>query len=419
MKDMWSTRTILLTILASSFAVRLLLILWFKTYASPVPWEFEVITNNLLAGRGYYFDGYYSHAPPLYVFLCAAIYSLTNHSYLVVLIIQSAFSVLLSATVFAITKMLFDDLAGLLASFLIAFHPGFVYYDVFNLIPLSIDAFLISATALLLLKFHYSPTLKKSLLIGVVIGIGTLSRGIIGILFPFVLIYLVIIKTVRFRDRLIFAASMLMAGLVVLMPWMVRNYIVHNQFVFVTSTNTENFWRGNNPYATGASVDENNTSILRLTPIEFRQRVDSMTELQKQRFFRDEALRFIRERPADAMKLYLRKIYYFWWFSPSSGIPYHHNYVITYRIFYAVVLVFCLAGVVLAMRTSRSRTRESCLILLGVALAICLGQSMFYVEGRHRWLIEPILLIFVSVGMVELGKLLRNWIGSKVKRAIA
>lgn len=412
------TRTILLIILASSFSVRLLLILWFKTYASPVPWEFEFITNNLLSGRGYYFDGFYSHAPPVYVFLCAAIYSLTNHSYLAVLIVQSAFSVLLSATIFAITKMLFDDLTGLLASVLVAFHPGFLYYDVFNLIPLSIDAFLISATAFLLLKFHYSPTLKKSLLLGVLIGIGTLSRGIIGILFPFMLTYLIFIKTVRFRDRLIFAACMLTAGLAVLTPWMVRNYFVHKQFVFVTSTNSENFWRGNNPYATGASVNENNTSIIRLTPIEFRQQVDSMTELQKQRFFREEALRFIRERPADAIKLYLRKIYYFWWFSPSSGIAYYHNYVIIYRIFYAIALVFYLAGIVLAMRTSGPRTRESCLILLSVVLAICLGQSMFYVEGRHRWLIEPILLIFFSFGTLELAKLGRNWIGAKMKRAI-
>src|SRR6185295_19006198 len=182
MKPMPSTRTVLLIILASAFAVRILLIMWLGTNAQPVPWAFEVIANNLLTGRGYYFNGYYSHAPPLYVFLCAAIYSLTNHNYLAVLIVQSAFSVLLSATIFAIAKMLFDDTIALLAAALVAFHPGFVYYDVFNLIPLSIDAFLISATALSLLKFHYSPTLRKSLLIGALIGIGMLSRGIIGIL---------------------------------------------------------------------------------------------------------------------------------------------------------------------------------------------------------------------------------------------
>ncbi|HKP38143.1 MAG TPA: glycosyltransferase family 39 protein [Pyrinomonadaceae bacterium] len=234
-----------------------------------MPWEFEVITNNLLAGQGYYFNGYYSHAPPLYVFLCAAIYSLTNHSYFAVLLVQSAFSVLLSATIFAIAKMLFNDPIALIAATLVAFHPGFVYYDVFNLIPLSIDAFLISAIALSLLRFHYSPTLRKSLLIGALIGLGTLSRGIIGILLPLVLAYLVVIRTTRLRDRMIFAACMLIAGLLVVTPWMIRNYVVHKQFVMVTSTNTENFWRGNSPYATGASADEYNTKILRRTPIEF------------------------------------------------------------------------------------------------------------------------------------------------------
>ncbi|HKP38142.1 MAG TPA: hypothetical protein VJT71_14890 [Pyrinomonadaceae bacterium] len=144
-----------------------------------------------------------------------------------------------------------------------------------------------------------------------------------------------------------------------------------------------------------------------------------MTEMEQQAFFRDEALRFIRERPADALKLYLLKIYYFWWFSPSSGIPYYHTYVIVYRIFYVVALVFSLAGIVQAMRSPRPRTRESSLILLSVVLAICLGQSAFYVEGRHRWLIEPITLIFFSFATFELWKLFRSRISLKASRLIA
>jgi 4-amino-4-deoxy-L-arabinose transferase-like glycosyltransferase len=409
-----NTRTIFLVILASSFVVRMLLILWFHTYEHPVRWEYETIAENLLAGRGYSFEyratTYLSFNTPLFGWLCAAVYYLTNHSFFPILVIQSLFTMLLATVIFAIAKTIFDEKVGLLAAAATAFHPGFVYYDVFNLLPLSIDSFLIALITFLWLNFRSRVTFKRISLIGALIGIAVLSRGITGMLLPLIATYfLLFARPLRLVHRLKIVTCLLAACFIVRMPWLIRNYRIHSRFVFIASSSAENFWRGNNPYATGTSTNNRAVQIFRLTPPEFQNQVFARNEMQQQDFFRSEALRFIRDRPADAARLYVKKVYYFWWFSPQSGIFYSPKYLLIYKTGYAITLGFSILGVALAMRSRRPGVRNSCLILLSVMISICLGQSVFYVEGRHRWLIEPILLIFFSFAVVHLWTKARQW----------
>ena len=398
------------------------LILTFKTYAHPVLWEYETIADNLLAGRGYSFQflntTYMSFNTPLYGFLCAAVYIATNHSHFPILAIQSLFTVALALVIFGIAKTVFTARVGLLAAALVSFHPGFVYYDVFNLLPLSIDSFLIAAIAFVLLRGRDKPKLWRMALIGALIGIAVLSRGITGVLLPLVVIYTLVFSKLRIARRLLFATGILCAAIVVLAPWLIRNYSIHKRVVFISSTSGHNLWRGNNALATGTSLDSHNTKIFDLWPEDFRKKVYAMTELQQKEFFEAEAFRFMRDSPWRAFGLYVRKVYYFWWFSPQSGILYPQRYLTVYKPLYAFLLVFSLVGFLSAMRSSKSEARESALILMGVMITICLGQSLFYVEGRHRWLIEPLLMVFFSYGVFAAWKLIRTrfWTKAQLKQ---
>ena len=400
----------LIVVLATAFILRVALIFTFRTNAHPVGWEYETIANNLLNGQGYSFEflhtTYRSFNTPLFGFLCAGIYTLTNHSYFIILLIQSFFTMALAMVIFQIAKLIFSEVVGLLAATLVAFHPGFVYYDVFNLLPLSIDSFLIAAIALLLLKQKEKATLISMSLLGALIGIATLSRGITGVLLPFVLIYLLLfVRNRNVKERLAMAICVGGATLLILAPWLIRNYTIHKQFVFV-STSAENLWRGNNMQATGTSYDEHKIEILNLWPSDFKEKVYSLTEMQQKKFFEDEALHFMRANPLVAAKLYVKKVYYFWWFSPQSGIIYPKKYLTAYKYFYTILAGFFIAGLCFALSSSKRKVWESSLILISVPLTICLGQSVFYVEGRHRWLIEPIMMIFFSYGVMRCWKLL-------------
>jgi 4-amino-4-deoxy-L-arabinose transferase-like glycosyltransferase len=402
----------LIIILAAAFALRIVLILRFQTYAHGTAWEYETIANNLLGGRGYSFHflhtTYWSFNTPLFGYLCAGVYALTNHSHFAVLLIQCLFTMALAIVIFQIAKLAFSESVGLLAATLVAFHPGFIYYDVFNLLPLSIDSFLIAAITLLLLKHKDNPTFTSMSLVGALIGIATLSRGITGVLLPLIVIYLLLFaRNLNLKNRLAMAACVGCATFIILAPWLIRNFTIHKQFVFV-ATSSENLWRGNNMHATGTSYDEHKTTILNLWPPDFKEKLYSLTEMQQKRFFEDEALQFIGANPLAAAKLYAKKVYYFWWFSPQSGIIYPKNYLAAYKYYYTILLSFFIVGIGFAIVSSKREALESRLILLSVPLTICLAQSVFYVEGRHRWLIEPILIIFSSWGVMRCWKLLKE-----------
>lgn len=402
----------LIIILAAAFLVRIALIIAFKTYAHPVKWEFEEIINNILAGKGFLYGNFLgapcrSLTTPLYTYLCAGIYLLTSHSYLAVLLLQALFSLALAAVIFNIAKALFDEDVAFIAAMLVAFHPGYVYYDVFNLVPLSIDSFFITVVTYLFLRFKDRPTASRALLIGGIIGLGALSRGMIGSLLPFLALFLFLfVKSAGFRAKLKLAAFMALAAFIVISPWIIRNYIVQKEFVFIVSTTGENFWRGNNELATGASLTKDGRSILSLWPAAFQEKVRSLDELGQKKFFESEAAGFIKRNPARFIGLYLTKIRYFWWFSDQSGYLYPRSYLVIYKWLYSVMLPFSVAGLLLAVFSGNNATREGALLIVFVLAAVCCMQSFFYVEGRHRWLVEPLVIIFFSSGISKVYRLL-------------
>ena len=75
------------------------------------------------------------------------------------------------------TKILFDDKVGLFSAIFVAFHPGLLYYDVFDLLPLSMDIFFITCSTLFFLKFKSNPDVWNISLVGVLIGLGFLPQG--------------------------------------------------------------------------------------------------------------------------------------------------------------------------------------------------------------------------------------------------
>ncbi len=406
-----TTKDKLFIILSMALAVRLTLIIIFKTYIHPVTWEYEVIVNNLLSGKGflfYFFDvPYRSLNAPLYSFLCAGIYILTNHSYLAVLLAQSLFTMFLALVIFKIAKIIFDEKVAFMSAIIVSFHPGFIYYDVFNLIPLSIDSFLIATAALLVLKFKDRPSILNISLLGMMVGLGALSRGIIWALIPFLSLYFILFITrlalhEKFKIIIFFA----IAAFIVITPWIIRNYVIHKRFIFIVSTTGENLWRGNNKYAVGTSFNKEGKTIIELWPEEFRKKVFALDEIGQKNFFEKEAMYFIRKDPLGFIKRYITKIYYFWWFSPQSGIIYPKPYFIIYRYLYSILLGFSILGLILSLASGEKVIKGSVWLIIFIFMAIFLTQSLFYVEGRHRWLVEPLLIIFFSYGINESYELL-------------
>ena len=111
---------------------------------------------------------------------------------------------------------------------------------------------------------------------------------------------------------------------------------------------------------------------------------------------------FIKNHPGQAFKLFVWKFYAFWWFSPQSGTLYARSWLELYKVFYAATLMLAVLGA-RAVLTGGDRDARWNLVLLALFLLALSGlQSLYYVEGRHRWAIEPLLLVLSGGGVAWL-----------------
>lgn len=164
------------------------------------------------------------------------------------------------------------------------------------------------------------------------------------------------------------------------------------------------FWRGNNPYATGSSwIDANHTVLEALPAEEMRDLEKQPDELSQARWFKTRAFTFVREEPERFIRLTAKKFLYFWWFSPQTGVHYPRGWFQIYLAYYLFALVSAAAGVWRVVGGSGEGNRIAQVFLIAAFLfALSALQSFYYVEGRHRWAVEPMILALSGGGVAAL-----------------
>jgi len=397
---------LLIGVLFLSLIVRLALLGFFIKEGSVETFEYNEIAKNMISGKGYIYDhlgtAYKSFAPPLYAMLIALIFKVAGINIAPVLCIQVVLSLSTCLAIYFIARRIGSKIVCFLAFFLCAFHPGLIIYSVKKVHSLNLDAFLFAMTILFVMKLKAHFSLRGSIFVGLKFGLTMLSRPSILVFLPVALFWLALEWKVPVRQKVL---AFLCMACVLALPvsfWATRNYIIHKEYVPITTTDAEVFWRGNNPNATGASYGSDKTAVIKSDKILYGK-LRSRDELGKRRLFRKESIKFIRENPGRFLALYFRKLYYFWWFSPVSGLLYPGYYFLAYRIFYSVIVISALIGLTYLLTGGNIEVCNKTYLLLLFIVCISLFQALFYVEGRHRWCVEPVLIIFSSVGIAGIG----------------
>ena len=125
---------------------------------------------------------------------------------------------------------------------------------------------------------------------------------------------------------------------------------------------------------------------------EWRQR----DETGQFRLFRDEALNEMRQDPARAAALITKKFVYFWTAPPNSGQSYPARFFSAYLVYYAALLVAACVGLAAAWR--RPLVRPDVILILIYFASVSIVHAIMFVEMRHRWGAEPLLLAFAPAG---------------------
>ena len=399
-----------LTVAAIGFLLRLWLIFGSGASHRPELFEYDDIARNLLAGQGYtcphlgtLYRNFYGGV--FYIWMTAFLYVLFPPGQIAVLVAQSFFSSLLGIVTFLIGHHLWNRRAGLLAAFLTVSHPALVYYDTHKLHPLSFDAFMTSLAVLMLLRVCQSRRTVASWLSGVVLGAAMLQRGSLLLLFPLGLLWLWVFG-IKDGQRLRRLIGCLVGVAVVMTPWIVRGYHYHGSFVLLT-TSGEHLWVGNAPHSIGSNLLPSGRSVLETSPETLLTSLRSKDELGQCRLFWNTSLTYIRNNPRAFLSKIAWKFCHFWTLAPTTGLLYPKAYLDIYLIYYAIIVFFAMLG---AVRLARSREVSHAhalagLLLVGVVfLSVSAIHSLFYIELRHRWGIESLLLILSAVGLTEILK---------------
>jgi 4-amino-4-deoxy-L-arabinose transferase-like glycosyltransferase len=393
--DRWVLRSSLWLPLLLAAAVRLAAIA-----AGPAPeiWEYDEIARRLLAGDGYvctHFDqpqrAYYSGVP--YIALTAAAYRLWPDDPKAMLVVHTLLALLLVAVVVRLGERLAGPTAGLVAGVLTALHPALAYYDVRKLHPLGLDSLLTVAPVLLLLR---PPSARQAALIGVLLGLGILQRGS---LIPFALAALVWTAAAggEARERTRRAVAMAAAIVITLAPWLYRNQQVFGRPVLVTG-NGFRFFIGNLPPSQGSARLASGQDVVEVAEPDLLNVLPALDEAAQDRLFWERGRAFVHAHPAAFAAQVARKLVYFWTWTPVAGAAYARLYLFLYLVYYGAVLLAAGAG---AATLYRSEHRRALILILALLLSVSAVHALFYVELRHRWALEPILLLLAAIGITR------------------
>jgi hypothetical protein len=203
-------------------------------------------------------------------------------------------------------------------------------------------------------------------------------------------------------------------AMLVITPWMLRNYAVFGKIVPIVSRPWFEIWRGNNPYATGCEWKEDRSEICSAladtTYNDLTRELDSYAydntfETRANALHQREALRFMRENPARTLQLAGKKFVFFWvhdLYNPQSqNLPYI-AFMVTYSF-----LIWC--GFVALWKERPHSAMDGALVLYAAYLLCYTAIFMLtFVLPRYR--------IYVYSGALPLTGLGLVWVWERFKK---
>jgi 4-amino-4-deoxy-L-arabinose transferase-like glycosyltransferase len=428
-----SRRTIGLVLLGGlALGLRVWLVLALSTeHAAPLTYEHGRIAENLLAGRGFTIEflgveGPTSQQAPFYPLLLAAAYRCfgiaTPDAILAVQLLQCVAGAALVLAVIWLGRVLAPDRPGVawVAGLGAAIYPPHLY--MVTHLQVAVWAALILTTLLaLVMSPRWRGTRGGAILAGCLAGLLLLVEPILALALPIcAAAFWMGHRSRRWSDRFR-AASLgrvaLMTGIAaaIISPWVVRNWLVHGEFVFIKSTFGYAFWQGNNPASWGTDkVPKGSAEQLRLEhdgtlagmdralwearhetvyvddvllkPTGYRE-FAGLSEPERSRLLGRRALEFIRAEPDRYARLCVRRLRYFLLFDETN--PKAANRV--YRAATVTWLFLALVGLLI----SRDRWRRLW-PTYAIFAAVTLFHALVIVSARFRIPLEPFSFVWAA-----------------------
>jgi len=378
---------------------------WFTT-----DFQYDLIASNIAAGKGYYIDGdyleglgraftgrekIYSFRSPLYPYTLAAVYKTFGRDPLAVGIFQALISSLTVLLLFWIGRKFFDEKVGLGAAFVAAIYPYSIYHDV-RVFDTFLFELLLGLLILGILRLTESPTPLNGMLTGLLMGLAIHCRSSFATFTAFLFLPFLISYRFRLRQIVRMALPLILAEVLVLSPWLLRNYLIHGKFTLSTYGGW-NFLLGNNELTRreildGGEIDQALSRSLRDSSITLA----NLTEPEMDRWFYRKGIEFIKSHPGDFLELLWLKTLNLWSIrlNPPTDPPWKG---LIYSLSYGTVLFLSLPGIAISLKKWRNF-----FLLYLLFIYFTVSYVPFITLSRYRKPLDPYLAMFGIYGLIHL-----------------
>jgi hypothetical protein len=430
-----------------AIAVRASAVIALQSHTVPhSSYEHGEIAANLLAGRGFSMhflgsDGPTSQQAPVYPLLVALAFAIGGvDSPKSLLILELGQSLLGGLLVLGVMKLCRNALPNVphierMAGLIVALHPTLIYAAT------HVQVALLGATLLVwALAWAYQAGTtgrpRDAVLTGGLLGLLALTDPILSL--ACIGIFSAIwagreIPESSWNSSCRFAAIVLLAALAVVSPWLIRNAIIHREFVAIKSTFGYAFWQGNCALsegtdkvvrpsvekalargATSTSLNALNRAIwearheagylddIALSQVD-RDWLGGFSEPERSRILFARAINDLRADPARYGWLCLRRLRYFLLFDETNP----KTRVLAYRLPHVALTILAAAGFVVAGSSVRKRLAP----LFWTMLAITAFHALTIVSARFHVPVDPLLAVWGAAGAV---RVIRIGIGNRV-----
>ncbi|MET0458726.1 MAG: glycosyltransferase family 39 protein [Ilumatobacteraceae bacterium] len=370
--------------------------------ASVDPYYFGEMGRSI--AQGHAFEGFGSliqRRAPLYPILLGGVYVVFGEHDRVALLVHCLLFAGTALLAFDLGRRYFNPRTGLVAGLLCAFHPLLLRY-VPSLHLETLLTFLVTLMVWCTLRFYYDRSVVNGVLVGAAAALAALTKAVV-MLYPlvFIVVILLAVRAARKRGEGTRApwgsfAAMLVALVLVISPWTIRNYGTTGHFVPISSGTSDAFLRGlifsrwefitlqEPPYT--VAENESNAYFERLG----REAGTfwGADDYSDDQFLNDEMIRVIKEEPQEVVRKTAAGFFAFW-------------YQLTSLKNSLLILVCAIGAWVLAAVGWRRAHREHRVVwpFLLPALYLNVVLAVLLALGRYSAPVLPALLVVSAYGV--------------------
>jgi len=355
---------------------------------------------------------------PLYPYIMALVYSVFGRNIMLMRLVQISGGALSVVLTYLIGLKVFRPSTAMLGALMLALYGAITFYEgqilmmwlgtLLNLLLLYVLLYNPRKTGIFsFLGNHFA---YRYILAGALLGLSALARASILIMLPGILIWLILIE--KGERRFIHAAVFIISVVIAIVPVTIHNYVASKDLVPITSNFGLNIYIGNSEEAAGVYFPPKGPNLNSDGTTErFLERKlgRDLKPSDISRHWSHQAMAFVKEHPRQELSLLFRK---FMLFINGYEWPQIENYALSkakYGIFQVLFINFWtlsalgIIGIIYSLR----RWRQT-FLLHWFIISYSASIILFFVTGRYRIQIVPILCLFAAYAVIDISTRIIN-----------